>query len=314
MDNLERIRIRDVYIATNSQVETARITRHSLTTVGQVLLMYGLNKGKGGNQDKQRKATDGQILEAISEGLTRQEIADRLGIHVENLQRRMKSLGVSAKPSTKPAEWHYTRGADRTVRKYQGDRFEFVGYMHGRYRIKCKTCGAITERAKATILRKRCECETCKESAKLERERTLLIRTLLAVVDAKTPKVCDCCGEKFFSAYPSAKYCDRCKRKREAKSYRRRCRKYGAEYQSGISLAKVYKRDGGICQICGEPTDWNDKSWGSAGPLYPTIDHVLALANGGSHTWDNVQLAHALCNSVKRDVMALPYIEEKEVS
>jgi hypothetical protein len=28
------------------------------------------------------------------------------------------------------------------------------------------------------------------------------------------------------------------------------------------------------------------------------------LANGGTHTWDNVQCAHAICNSYKRDLWA----------
>lgn len=50
--------------------------------------------------------------------------------------------------------------------------------------------------------------------------------------------------------------------------------------------------------------DWNDRSWnGVFGALYPTVDHITALANGGGHTWDNVQLAHAICNSYKRDLI-----------
>jgi 5-methylcytosine-specific restriction endonuclease McrA len=36
-------------------------------------------------------------------------------------------------------------------------------------------------------------------------------------------------------------------------------------------------------------------------PTAPTVDHIIPLARGGSHTWDNVQLAHHLCNSLKGD-------------
>ena len=38
-----------------------------------------------------------------------------------------------------------------------------------------------------------------------------------------------------------------------------------------------------------------------AGKNYPSIDHVNALANGGTHTWDNVRLAHCECNRRKSD-------------
>ena len=37
------------------------------------------------------------------------------------------------------------------------------------------------------------------------------------------------------------------------------------------------------------------------GNNYPTIDHVIPLAKGGMHSWDNVRLAHHNCNSIKGD-------------
>lgn len=83
----------------------------------------------------------------------------------------------------------------------------------------------------------------------------------------------------------------------------KRARKYGATIERGITLKKVFDRDDGICQICGCICDWSDTTPSSIGPKYPTIDHIIALANGGSHTWDNVQLAHHICNSKKRDFL-----------
>jgi 5-methylcytosine-specific restriction endonuclease McrA len=38
-------------------------------------------------------------------------------------------------------------------------------------------------------------------------------------------------------------------------------------------------------------------------PDAPTVDHIIPLAKGGTHTWDNVQLAHWSCNSDKRDII-----------
>lgn len=83
-------------------------------------------------------------------------------------------------------------------------------------------------------------------------------------------------------------------------NHRHRARKYGVAYEPGITLKKVFKRDNGICQICGEPCDWSDRGWNKyCGPTYPSIDHIIALVNGGGHVWGNVQLAHLMCNSEK---------------
>lgn len=32
-----------------------------------------------------------------------------------------------------------------------------------------------------------------------------------------------------------------------------------------------------------------------------TVEHVIPLCHGGTHTWDNVRPAHALCNFTKGD-------------
>lgn len=74
---------------------------------------------------------------------------------------------------------------------------------------------------------------------------------------------------------------------------------YGAECDPSITLDKVMQRDGGICQICGKPVDKNDRQPGRVGNMYPTIDHIVPISRGGAHTWDNVQLSHMICNSIK---------------
>ena len=45
----------------------------------------------------------------------------------------------------------------------------------------------------------------------------------------------------------------------------------------------------------------NDNNVFMAGNDYPTIDHIKPISKGGTHTWDNVQLAHFHCNSIKSD-------------
>lgn len=315
----EQQRICHIYLEVNNEKETARITGHSAATVSKYLIRCGLGRGMGGNQDKQRKITDEQILEAI-DTMTRQEIADKYGVHVENLARRMKKLGVCAKyAEVKPRTifgdaWHYVE----SHKKKCDEKHPSFEYMESRtqprqVRLKCKTCGHIIERSVSAFRQKHILCEICKEECKLSEARQTLLATFLAVKDYKTPKTCKTCGGVFYSPYQTQIYCsEKCKRKAKPKasSIRKRCRKYGVYYDPTVTRQKVFERDNYVCQICGKPTDPSDISWGTIGPLFPTVDHIIALANGGTHTWDNVQCAHAICNSYKRDLLAA----EMEVS
>lgn len=74
-----------------------------------------------------------------------------------------------------------------------------------------------------------------------------------------------------------------------------------------ISLETLYKRDRGICYICGGKCDFGDHTQinghFTAGPNYPSIDHIIPIARGGMHAWDNVKLAHHHCNSMKSDIL-----------
>lgn len=84
--------------------------------------------------------------------------------------------------------------------------------------------------------------------------------------------------------------------------WRRRASRYGcSEFDDAITLKALVKRDNGICKICGKPTNESDITNGHIGRLYPTLDHIIPLSKGGTHTWDNVQLAHMSCNAGKRD-------------
>lgn len=60
-----------------------------------------------------------------------------------------------------------------------------------------------------------------------------------------------------------------------------------------IRLEDVWERDGGLCQLCGDPID-RAVPWPHPDSL--TLDHIQPLARGGTHEPANVQLAHALCN------------------
>ena len=87
-----------------------------------------------------------------------------------------------------------------------------------------------------------------------------------------------------------------------------RLRRFGRanEYRDVIPLDEVIERDNGICYICGCKTDKADSytdanGYFVCGDTYPTRDHVIPVAKGGTHTWDNVRLACHKCNSIKND-------------
>lgn len=87
-------------------------------------------------------------------------------------------------------------------------------------------------------------------------------------------------------------------------SHRHRAVKYGGAYDPSVTLKKLVERDGLRCAICGEMCEWNDHSWSKySGPMYPSIDHIIPMSKGGGHTWDNVQVAHIICNAEKGDSM-----------
>lgn len=64
-----------------------------------------------------------------------------------------------------------------------------------------------------------------------------------------------------------------------------------------ITLIDLGDRDQWRCGICMHRVDRMIKY---PDPTSPSIDHVIGLAVGGQHVWENVQLAHLDCNRRKR--------------
>lgn len=127
-------------------------------------------------------------------------------------------------------------------------------------------------------------------------------------------KECKYCGNKFITEFGKSgiEYCsDKCRRKMNNKlSYRKdereKVMRRNGKYDNTITLSKLYKKSNGICSICGNMCDYNDyketeEGYFISGKNYPSIDHIIPVTKGGTHTWDNVQLAHMICNSLKRD-------------
>lgn len=115
-------------------------------------------------------------------------------------------------------------------------------------------------------------------------------------------RVCPICELVFTADRHNTVYCcDECRRRairdREQAKRRRRRNMTHDQKDDHLSVAEVYRRANGICSVCGLPVpllcDRND-AWSR------TKDHIIPLEQGGSHSYDNCQLAHRVCNSVKR--------------
>ena len=91
---------------------------------------------------------------------------------------------------------------------------------------------------------------------------------------------------------PSPKWDER----RRANWAKRDALKRGAAGGVSFAYSDVFERDGWVCGICREAVDvelvWPDSYSAS-------LDHIVPLSKGGSHSPDNAQCAHLVCNISK---------------
>lgn len=59
---------------------------------------------------------------------------------------------------------------------------------------------------------------------------------------------------------------------------------------------EIAERDGWVCALCASPVD---PALHGTNAIAPSLDHIVPISLGGTHTRDNLQLAHFGCNSRK---------------
>lgn len=269
-------------------------------------------------------------------GMTTYELGEKYEVDHTTISRWMREQGVligkSGAAMRTPKE-RRRRGArvlkdkcrDRVIAKLadDGDTLELVEYGE-KLTLRCKACGHEFTHAKSGYN----HCFTCPECAarEIERQRAEKKYARQQQIEAarewlvSTPRICKECGETFYSEYEGAAYCsDRCRKTARNRKSAERKRRNGAgnnhrrrmrikvtreTYDPSVTLESVYRKFGGRCCQCGRRTHRTRQY----SPSQATLDHKIALANNGTHTWDNVQLLCSDCNSMKRDVgqMRLP--------
>lgn len=82
--------------------------------------------------------------------------------------------------------------------------------------------------------------------------------------------------------------------------HQRRAQMYGSEWDPGITRAALREIHGDACMYCGVDMDFMERGRKQA-PTRATVEHIIPLSRGGSHTWENMAIACSKCNCTKRD-------------
>lgn len=292
--------------------EIVSITERSPSAVHEVLNSAGIKAVKKYPQ-KQPTLTEKRkvIVDLRKQNLSYREIANRLGVNRHYVLEVSRMFGLDGVRGQKK-DWgnpndylhkynpnlEYVSGW-KSVDEYAVIRFKDCGHeyecsmktvrSHPEYR--CKICADIKQRE-----------ETHQRNMERIAERNRRLREKQEAKEQEfwnrpfeqtTWKTCPVCGDIFIGRKT---YCsDRCMTQNKWHM------KDGYRYL--FPLEEVYERDNGICYLCGEQCDWNDYEERDGvivyGNKYPSRDHVIPKSKGGTNTWDNIRLAHRLCNSKK---------------
>jgi hypothetical protein len=274
-------------------------------------------------QSKRYRETHKEEIKAKKQDETyRKKEAERM--------RRKRAEGLKVN-DIQECEERYKKQFEEYFKEY-----EYIkGYTHSDsiIFIRHKKCGHVFT-INAQMLRKykrlqkeNIECPRCKEMYKEVRvyienklniisenkkeleKRKNIVKDIKLKVDKKK-RICKVCGKTFCSS--KGKVCsDICKLELKRmnarkKDYKRRMLMKSNGDMQDISILKLMERDNNTCYLCGNEVDINDycvdkEGTFIAGNNYPSIEHVIPLSKGGTHTWDNVKLACRHCNSIKSD-------------
>lgn len=252
------------------------------------------------------------------------EIAQIIGISSSAVSKYCRAHGLGYTEEERTIfEGHKTDKAwSDKLRDLFGDDVELIDTEEVNNRgerfltVRCTTCGSVQRISSSTLRKKHIawKCDGCrilkKEADRIRKEKEKAAEKLAkararydSLVQAEFP-TCRC-----GVLLPiGVKVCETCKRETRKENDRKKAtrrRMWSKDGDWTISLKDLFERDGGECYLCHGSCSWSDYIQKDgvfiAGKNYPSIDHVIPLARGGAHSWDNVRLAHFYCNSIKGD-------------
>ncbi len=268
------------------------------------------------------KNDDILVRKMKAEGRTSQEIAERLGVNSVCSVRTYCSRNNIKLPDRMKNSVDVCDVAEK-IRKATNDAVEYVsGYENkeSTVLVRCLKCGGVFEKTFHNITTHHTAvCPHCAEYDRVSKQMALIDkrnekkrektkrkaeREEHKRLSRPIPHLCPVCGAitinpKFCSGVCSAKAHS------TTHEHTRRMRMQEGAVDNDITVLGLFLRDGGVCSLCGGRCDSEDYEMKDgvfiAGNNYPSIDHIIPLSKGGEHSWDNVQLAHRICNTKKRD-------------
>ena len=278
-----------------------------------------------------------RIIELRQAGNSYREIQKKLDVSLDKVRywcRKATLTGLNEASNVKENTVSDEANAKiKDVIKRIADRypdFDLVSEYknaHEPVTLRCKRCGCEHERKfekwtelpkelcpecrKVASIRKKqlakLRAEEQREERKNQREEQKHVDSMIKSLNKLEWKDCEYCGRKYLTAIKTSKTCsDLCRRKRANRIKENKKEFKGINIvDKSITLKKLAVRDDNTCYLCGELVDWNDCKVIDGnfvvGRKYPSIEHIIPRSKGGNHTWDNVKLAHMICNSVKND-------------
>ena len=270
---------------------------------------------------EKRSALVSSVLHDLKSGMSREDVMTKYSLTRYNLKDIIKQYGDDSlliDQSLTTEQISQKLIDNGTALKYAGE------YKRGQYvLLHCDECGC-TMRYAASALFKHVNCKQCKEIAKQAKKQELEAqreadRKAKAEAAAERKQIkeqeqaarmhevsCTVCGTLFTTTNPRRFTCSsECSRKRaNTLSSRKHDKRITKDKRiDRIDLHDLFKRDDGVCHICGKQCNWNDYTVTDttiiAGNWYPSVDHIVPVSLGGTDAWDNVMLAHRICNSIR---------------
>lgn len=305
--------------------EIAKELSYSATTIYKRLKAAGVIEDAARRLDNDQTAA---ICDLYESGLSNKEIAARFGITPQTVSKVAGRSGCVMRGreanGTKGGAVHAKKMRDRAIERLEANPAIELVEFGSPAKVLCKRCGTEYEWTRESW-RSTEPCPGCRAEQAAQRHEAWLQRENERKQQREAarewrlsvPRICKECGEPFYAEREQFYCCDACRKRADNRrkkprragsgnSYKRRMRVKVTRltYDRTVTLDAVYKKYRGRCCECGCETE---RTRGYS-PRRATLDHIVALGNYGTHTWDNVQLLCSDCNSRKRDLgqMRLP--------
>lgn len=264
-----------------------------------------------------------QILQLRKQGIGYKTIAKKLKLSLDTVRYHCRKNGLGGFIADNPVDNAFSMFLTN-IKKNHGNECEYVSGYIGSDKpviIKCKKCNhQFKKNAQFARHNKKLQCPNCikihafkRVKVKKVNQRKIVLKHAIKIKPClKEIKINECaeCGS-LFGSNRKLKYCSaKCKRRSKNRiDHLRELRiRTNGKVDRSITLEKLIRKEKNVCYLCGGQCDSNDfiiDDRGSfiVGRNYPSIEHVIPVSKGGTHSWDNVKLAHHYCNTIKNDKM-----------